>query len=464
MRIPTHIFYEAYRDAISKFDQEFSTQYGSNPSTTQIFKLQGYEKDKMTLEDSMKQNSDVYQFLTKEYADKKNIEEFKINSRYLYDKKNRLDKQTVETVKINAPYDRLLFLYLGHSSFTDYKNRPSIPATLYTGYYYSYKQHQIRTYKLEIDYKQKPNYPGVSLQHFKVKEEGFHDNLENEYAGYAYLLEGKLQLIMWLKKDGDRLRIVLESGDNPEANTTMRGSVLAVSSFVGRPLANAETVLVKENKNENSITEEDRLRIKRYLLLHRYNFRINSRPLNLQRMDAKGVGVDVLRHFVDVWRVFRYNDDYSQIVHSALWVREDYIINCFTNSYEQGNLNEQVCLPNITIDAELNTRTICLECFPKEGAKIISYLMLTIPNKSEEFIRGVITFVGQDGELPSMRAIVLQRDRELSTMVAEKVLEKKTSSAIVAIKYELRSPKSFTSTKKAIEYLKEIEEKNSFLK
>lgn len=421
MEISKLHFLELYTKIVEKFSGEFSSKYGVRPTSMQTFGLKGFDKKKWTLKDAMMNNPEVSKFMEKANVEKKAHERAYLNSRYLYEKKNRTEKDShpaTKSVQVNAPYQDVFFLYLGFKNYPHYIEKRSSTATQYKGYYYSFKHHEVRDFDLLINYNLKPNIPGVQIQDFYVEERGFHDSQENPiYEGYSYLLEGKLQLILWSRKAGDRLRIILESGDNPEENKAMRGAVLAVSSAPGRPLSNAEIVVVKEQ--ENPMDERDKLRIKRYLFMHRYNFRIRTQSLNLKRMDAKGEPADIMRHFVGVWRGYRYNLDYSKILPSILWVREDYRIICLNNNYDRENLNEQVCLPNITIDSELNTRTICIDCFPKEGAKIISSMMLNVPSINDKgVVSGVITLVGQDGAFPSMKALILFRDVDLEKRIA----------------------------------------------
>lgn len=406
MEIPVDVFYELYDGVLDKFKSEYRSIHGTDPKPIQIFGLPGYKEKKLTLEESLANNEAVAHLV----GDKAPS----INGRYLYDKRFSLVKKKREGsldeyVVVNAPYDKLFFLYLGYEGLEEYKEAKTRQFIDYTGYYYSYRKHQICTYSLRINFSQKPAFQHVPQQEFIVEEQGFHDHKHNPiYSGYGYILEGKLQLMMWVKEGSDRLRILLDSGDDPENQDAMRGIILSVSSFQGKPLNATETVVVKNGKTQDL----DVLRIKRYLFLHRYNFRTDSRPLNLHQMIAIGYTADFLRNFVGAWRVLRFEKE--KAVCSILYVEEDYHITCYSTNYELGNLNEQVCLPSISTEAQYQNRnTILLDCYPKEGARKISSLMLNIPNANARVTGGVINVVGGNNLYPFTSAIAMGRDKAL---------------------------------------------------
>ncbi len=415
MKIKSRDFFRLFSDVEKQFILDYQQKYGEGNSgelpAKQIFGLSGYDASRDTIKQSLLRHEAVADWLRQ-----RGVDGNKLKSRYLYDKRNRVRETRDQEVKLNAPYDRIFFLYLGHQDYESFKASIEQDVTYYTGYYYSYLKHQINEYRLKIDYTQSPDYPGVPHQKFTAEEEGYHDNLsEPIYEGYGYVQKGKLQLVLFRGTDAaeeDRLRILFESGDNPSENTAMRGAVLAVSSYTGRPISSAETVVVKENGN--TIYPEDRLRIKRYLLLHRNNFRVNAKTLNLQIMEAKGISVDILRHFVGVWRVFRYDGEFQSVSRSFLIVTADYRITCITDAYAQNNMNEQVCLPNVTTDRELGTPSITLDCYPKEGAKRISTLAFKVPTSKDTHVEGVMLLLGQEGDPPMMRAAILEKASALN--------------------------------------------------
>lgn len=417
MKIAYKDFMLLYDQVIDLFRKEYKKKENEIPNLSQIFRLQekedsssekydGPEEKGYSLREALLSKKTIAQRLSNLRTEPESIK-----ARYLYDKFKRVEKKKGVPVTLRSPYDQILFLYLGFKNYEAFKESSIGDTILYTGYYYSYQKHRVEEYKVRINYNRKPNYPGIPHQEFSVEQEGFHDNFEQvTYEGYGYRQKGKLQLVLWrmrVETEEDRLRILVESGENPASNLAMRGSVLAISSYIGRPISSAETVLLRET--DATITEADRVRVRRYLLLHRYNFRVNAKTLNLQTMKSRGIGVDILKNFVGIWKTHRLGEHRKNILNSFVIVSPEYLINCYNNSYEKPNMNEQVCLPNITTDDELNTRTISLDCFPKEGANRVSTIMLSIPNRQDKKLKGGMLLSGQDGNEPVARKIIFER-------------------------------------------------------
>jgi len=456
MIIQPKIVLELYDQVIQKFKEYYRIKHDLDPTVSQIFGLKGYQKEQATLQSHMQSIPKVQEYISRQGVS--------INPRYLYDKKNQIDKQNnngqgEKNVRMLEPYDRLYFLYLGYENLEDYLKNHGEQQISYIGYFYSYRKHEIQTFELKINYQRKPVYSNVPHQEFMVSEKGFHDHKHNPtYSGYGYILEGKLQLMMWAKEGGDRLRILLDSGDDPESQDSMRGIILAISSFQGKPLTALETVVVKKGV----LREKDILRVKRYLHLHRYNFRIDSRPLNLNQMLACGYPADFLRTFVGAWRVVRCHK--KKLVSSIMLVEEDLNITCYNDYYDLDNLNEQVCVPSISREPQMQSRnTMLLDCFPKEGAKKISSLMLNIPDPKSNITGGVISIVGGSNEYPSTAAIAMGRDEKLfekllSSNERRKVAQEellKTKNLLSLLKDE---DESVLPYKQIVLRLKEIED------
>lgn len=404
-------FNNLYQDVEQRFTEDYQSVYNQKPNATQIHGLRGFKEKKLTLLRALQNNPDVKRYLDKINQGKQDHQKIRLSHRYLYNKKkNDYDKKNKE-VTLQSPYDSVFFLYLGFKNKEAYLTSQTNNIIEYTGYYYSYKAHEVHKFKLKIDYDRKPNFNNVEKQEYSAEESGFHDNDRDPiYSGYAYRLDGKLHIILWNEKQSDKMKMILDSGDNPSSNKAMRGAILAISSLQGHSPMNLETLLVR---NDYRLSKGDRLRIRRYLFLHRYNFRIKAEILNLKAMKAKGTDVHLIENFVGCWRTIRFDDNYENLVVSILHVRADYRITCYTNQFKHENYNTQVCIPDITIINYFESRTLCLASYPNEGAKIISNMMLKIPAGEKKQVGGAILFVAKSGEYPINRSIVLTRDKRV---------------------------------------------------
>lgn len=414
LRLNKTTFLNLYKDVEKKFIESFLLEHKLKPKATQIHGLQGYDRTKPTLVEELLKNRAIKKYLEELDEGKEEHLKTTLSARYLYNKrKNKNDKNKKEIV-LQKPYNKIFFLYLGFEDEKDYIRNQASNLVSYTGYYYSYKQHEIQSYFLKIDYDRKPSFEKVEKQEYTVEERGFHDNDRDPiYSGYAYRLDGKLHIVLWNEEKNDKMKVILDSGDNPSGNHAMRGAILAISSLQGHSPMNLETLIVKDT---HPLTAGDKLGIKRYLFLHRYNFRIKAEVLNLKAMKAKGADVHLIENFVGCWRTIRFDEDYQNLVVSILHVRADYRIICHTNQYKRENFNRQVCIPDITIINYFGSRTLCLTSYPNQGAKIISHMMLKIPARSRILVGGAILLVGKDGTYPTNRSIAMLRAPQLEAL------------------------------------------------
>lgn len=417
-RLQRNVFQTLYQDVEEKFINFYTHKFDQKPKVTQIHGLQGYDRSKPTLAQELHKHEAVKKYLAEIDKGKEEHQKTALSPRYLYNKrKNDYEKGKNEIV-LQSPYDKIFFLYLGFESAQAYSKSQIGNVVDYSGYYYSYKHHEIHKFTLQIDYDRKPNFEKVEIQEYTVEERGFHDNDRDPiYRGYAYRLDGKMHIVLWNEGKSDKMKMILDSGDNPSGNPAMRGAILAISSLQGHSPMNLETLIVKKEYN---LTEADELGIRRYMFLHRYNFRIKAEILNLKAMKAKGADVHLIDNFVGCWQTIRFDENYQNLVVSILHVRDDYRIFCYTNQYQLENYNRQVCIPDIAIIDYFASRTLCLASYPNQGARIISNIMLKIPVGEKKLVGGGMLFVGKDGMYPINRSIALLKDDRLRTIFEEK--------------------------------------------
>lgn len=117
MTIQPKIALELYEQVIQKFKEYYRIKHDLDPTVSQIFGLKGYQEEQATLESHMESIPKVQEYISSQGV--------RINPRYLYDKKNQIDKQNKngqgeKNVRMLEPYDRLFFLYLGYENLEDY--------------------------------------------------------------------------------------------------------------------------------------------------------------------------------------------------------------------------------------------------------------------------------------------------------------------------------------------------------
>lgn len=426
------ILYDAFLEKVKK--DYAKSNNGEIPNDQQIFGRKGYNPKKGTARTFMYGNEKIKKYLREKYGQKGSNEKdwsTYINPKYLYTKKTaNYDKDDLP-ITIGDPYNVIVPLYIGGfedlDTFIKAKGE-KVEWIEYTGFYYSFLRHEIRKYFVGIKYDIQKSDDQYSREKYEVWEQGFHDDNTNpKYNGYAYKLGGKLHLVLDRTRGSkskiliDKLKMIFDSGGNPETHDVMKGSILAVSAAqIGNPLLNTETVLIKnEYINKHSSDKKvalTLLNVERYLHLHRCHFWIRPQKINLERMVIKrDISVDQLSHLIGIYRVWRFDEDYN-IVQSKLIIKENYESYCHNRVYGKSIFDKQVCLLRINNHSELASKTICISTHPNIGTGIISYIILKFIEEfkwkklhnDNKLLGGTISFVKHGDDYPNLRAIAMK--------------------------------------------------------
>jgi hypothetical protein len=208
---------------------------------------------------------------------------------------------------------------------------------------------------------------------------------------------------------GDQMKLVISSGFEPEEREAMFCAVQAVSSYKDRNPICCEAMLVRE---DHPLTRAEELRIKRFLFLHRYNFKIKGDEVTLDLLEAKRRDVDMIDYIAGhYYRTWCFDENYN-LVQAVMHINDYYRATCYTSHFHRDILNEQVCLIEINVSEALRSQTLCISTHPKKGAIIISYMMLNLPERgNSDVLGGIICFTGQGH--PAVRSIAMMKDERI---------------------------------------------------
>lgn len=375
---------------------------------------------------------------------------YKFQGKRLYSLyKELFDKDESEGSASSALYGKVFLKYAGFDSENDLERalqeqiqRPYETAEInpddddlvrYMGFYYSFRDHDISSFEVEIDYSSPPV--------FRVSQVGFHDGIsQRPYEGEGEFDDnGKIIISLEQKTSGRKFEMIIDCGGNPLQEKAMLCSILTVSTY-GRVI-NVEGLIVQFDILQSKEALNIILNIKRYLFLHRYCFRLKEPPLNLNRLNARGVDVQVIKQMVGTFRVWRYDQKFN-IIQSRMEINEYYKTMCYTNQYgeEQRRYNTQYCVLSVTNHLQGN-RSLCITTHPEGSTEIISHIVLKVLNPTENITGGVLTLTNQIEGYASSRAIALLReedaDFELRTIEKEEVKKMAGENGKLAALYEL---------------------------
>ena len=346
-----------------------------------------------------------------------------INPKYLYTYfgiflEQNGNPKNIENKSIQSPYHELFFAYAGIEDPTTFlienntkKNNEAsdINGVLeqkkvqFDAYYYSYFSYTIKTFRLDIV---------LSDKVYTINLDSFHEDPRDNhtYSGRANIIGGKLQgtLEKLDPSSKDTVYIIINSGLNPFESKEMLGSLMTVSAKSTKAIINLEFYLVdKTLENENS-KELDF--IKRYLIMHRYNFRIPVKSPKAQSLTARGTKVDYIDHLVDTFRVWRFDSKYKNIVQSVLYIGKDYKVSCLTTIYESKNFNNQICLLHKNY---YNNNILSMSSHPNDTTGVIGYMMINMTPSDKEghvFSGTFVSISDSKYHAPINRSIVLRRE------------------------------------------------------
>lgn len=341
------------------------------------------------------------------------------NGQNLYNKYKEVYKERAKVCTLQDPYASVYVMYAGYDSLAAFQKassgteralRPS-RMTDYRAFFYSYMKHDIREFRLQIDWSKEP---------FGVRQKGFHDfNQEPEYVGSATLVQDKMHALVKDEASGDQMKLVISSGFEPETREAMLCTVQAVSSYKDRNPICCEAMLVRE---DYPLTQAEELRIKRFLFLHRYNFKIKGDEVSLDLLEAKRRDVDMIDYIAGhYYRTWRFDENYN-LVQAVMHINDYYRATCYTTHFHRDILNEQVCLIEVNVSDALRSQTLCISTHPKKGAMIISYMMLNLPERDHsDVLGGFICLTGQGH--PAVRSVAMMKDERLDADFDRSILK-----------------------------------------
>lgn len=341
------------------------------------------------------------------------------NGQNLYNKYKEVYKERVKECTLQEPYASVYAMYAGYDNLAAFQKassgteRSATPArmTNYRAFFYSYMKHDIREFRLQIDWSKEP---------FELRQKGFHDfNQEPEYVGHATLLQDKMHALLKDEVSGDQMKLVISSGFEPEQREAMLCAVQAVSSYKDRNPMCCEAMLIRE---DHPLTAAEELRIKRFLFLHRYNFKIKGNEITLDLLEAKRRDVDMIDYLSGhYYRTWRFDENYN-IVQAVMHVNDYYRATCYTTQFHRDILNEQVCLIEVNVSDALRSQTLCISTHPKKGAMVISYMMINLPESgNSDVMSGIICLTGQGH--PAMRSVAMMKDERIGANFDRDILK-----------------------------------------
>lgn len=317
----------------------------------------------------------------------------------------------------------------------------------YKCYYYSYSDtnpHKIKSFVLTIDYGQK--FLRNDLVHYHAEENDFHDYAEypKSFTGTAYKKVDEVKLHVLLEENGDKIDMILNSGKEPLKRDFMVGSLMGISSVGECPPLSMEVIAVENNPS--LLTEQNLILIHRYLNLNRRSFVIASGyPDSIDDLTHRGKMVKDLDSLCGDYRLWRFDETYSEIIESHFQLDPYFNAVCNTLQFDDRKYNTQIGLLKLNYDDKIGN-SVFITTF-SSGARLTTARMLSsillrpvwhqsLPGKAQNenmVAEGVMITRGRtQPDLMLKRAIIFQKvhspkDIVIGSHSIKKILERVTA-------------------------------------
>jgi hypothetical protein len=323
--------------------------------------------------------------------------EFKADTKNcLYENwKNAIEQNKIDRVNIPDRQFNAFLCYLGIDRLQELP-QPTVEKLNYIeyeGYFYSYVRNKVLQFSAGIAFDKHP---------YAVRMEGFHQNKNAPiYTGLASRKNDYLFFNLVGQRDNweDEFKLIAHVSTVGAIQDVecLRCLFLGVSTY-DYPTAGEIILLNKEKEQAGSATIA-----MRYLALKHNRIRIKTNRAGnlLSELKVKNKFITEIEHMIGCYKVFNLNAK-REIVISKFTIQDDYLAS-FETAVFSPNENNQVCLMEIS---NVRNKRLCITTHPKEGADVISYVMLKIPGAAETISEGVFCAVG-GASMPSSGPIVL---------------------------------------------------------
>jgi hypothetical protein len=362
-----------------------------------------FDEETPSIASFMKKYSPVEAFLEKINEGRPAYNKYDINGKYLYDRLRDCSRKKKREIQLTSFYREVYSLYLDCQNFEEFRRRflPKSDTRLYSGYYFAELDHEVRQFKMKIEFE---GGGGYRLSIWRLYDyEG-----EKVYTGDGMLLNQCLYA--QLKAGGMQDRIIqVVASVGPDFSSDREVVCLSLQT-VGPDLYPISTqALLLNDHTGNGRLDEPHLELRRYTNLTRKNFRNsfsairNFRELRLPNQ----LHVNFLDPLVGTFRVWRL-DEKGDIVQTRMEIKEDYSTFWYSKYYRNLVPEKQLGYLNVStiFDSQLS-----LSFHPEGSTTPLSYAILKIPEAGNRLLRGGFCTLGPHDSEFELNKIFLLKER-----------------------------------------------------
>lgn len=405
LKLSRSAFLRLHAAILEEYEKDCDREGVPKPTTDAIvYGYNKHEKHPHTIAAFMLKRPEILEHLRQHNLSKDEKQKRELQSKNLYNKLKKAEKPRSGTITITDPYATAYLLYIDCKNIEEFKMKyeRSDTTEVYKGFYYSKLNNQVSGFELRLTHNDGEDCT-ASLTGF------FNGNRNEPFEGIGRVKSRNLFLNLENKDDIEMKLIIPLEGDRIRLPNYMPGVLTTISSD-DFPLS-VRFLLAKKQIDNRSLSEEDELRIRRYITLHRQTLRASKESIRNLRYDLKIRGEDVesLAHMVGNYWIWQYIG--NDIVQLKMVIQEDYSIH-ITNPLFQGNFAEQMGV--ISINRTVRDLNICISVLPRNSEKeqTYSFFMIELPVRTDHgnLLKGAFSTVEQQKDEPFGGALSLIKE------------------------------------------------------
>lgn len=310
-----------------------------------------------------------------------------INGKNLYNKFLEVQGDSVTEITLSEPYSIIYPLYVDCNNLGDFKEKYNLiqQFEFYVGYYYSHQGSEVKSFDFKIAYS-----GGIC----DIEVNGFHENRRQDpFKGVGKAKSNNLFISLTNPEEIELNLIIPLEGNQFQSPDYLQGVLTTITSD-NFPIS-VRIFLFRMPANVAKIPEQQAIKVKRYLNLHRQILRApNERIHQLEELSVRGEYIEDLVDMVGVYWVWRYIED--NIVQIKMTINNDFTVQVIDPTYT-GTFSKQIGRLN---SSRIFHHNLCISTFPSRAdlrQQIISYYLVALPqgNSSNwKYLKGIYSNVG----------------------------------------------------------------------
>ncbi len=342
----------------------------------------------------------------------------KINGKYLYNKKQALEKEGLTEISLSSFYLTVYCNYLNCEGMEDFRKKFLLASSKvrYHAFYFSKRDYRVKHFTIDIELS--------AGRECEVEAWGFHeDRRKDPFKGTGIIKSSNL-FVNLLNEEGIEMKLIFPEHSPRFSDEQYRHGVMLTISYDNFPVS-VRLLMIKIGSDQQEASEPDTLRAERYLMFHQKNLRApQERISSLTSLTVRDEPIENIVHMIGNYWVWHYSDKY--LVQFKMEILPDFSVRIPDHPLHLGGNVNQIGQVSAS---RLANNCLCIGLRPENSFQILSFMMIEIPQSilQGNILRGSYCTVGSDNRSPKGGNLALYKDDDFfpyDELVPELILRK----------------------------------------